>query len=220
MFKFKFLFLFLFLMCLNLSAVNFLSYEKGVKLGVNLSGISTGESNFEGLEFGDSVESRYGFALGGFIMIPIKPNMDIQVELLFNQKGYLFEHVINPSFKVEHDLRASYIEIPVLFNYKLKEVFNLYAGAYLSVLIHSDVNIEGPASSTSPEKLEGPAEDSLSTFDLGVTLGASFKYKKFFVDLRLSRGIMDINLRGLLGKSHIQENTYNQQLLLFLGYTL
>lgn len=80
--------------------------EKGVKIGLNSAGFRGGDSNIW--------DSKTGMAVGFFLRHAISPDITVQPELLYTVKG---AERIDGTAKITAKL--SFIEIPVLFRYKI-----------------------------------------------------------------------------------------------------
>lgn len=100
----------------------------GLKIGTNYSNVydSKGE-DFE-------ADSKFGFATGVFLSIPIGKYLGIQPEVLFSQKGFKGSGSMLGS---TYDLTrtTNYIDIPLLVAVKPIESFTLLAGPQFSYLI-------------------------------------------------------------------------------------
>jgi hypothetical protein len=95
-------------------AAGAMGIEKGVKAGVNLA-------SFRG-EFADLADAkiRTGFVGGAFVAFGFAPDLAVQVEALFSQKGAKFESVGmdeegNPTGQTyDTFVKVNYLEVPVL----------------------------------------------------------------------------------------------------------
>jgi len=93
-------------------------FEIGVKAGANISNF-TGTSNWQNVK----TKSLVGYHFGGFISFFTGPNFAIQPEVLFSSQGAKFE-----SFGVTTDQKVNYINVPLMFKYRMAGGFYLEAG--------------------------------------------------------------------------------------------
>ena len=94
-----------------------------------LSGLSTSQVS------GDNLGgfNKAGIILGGFVNRKINTALQIQIEMMYIQKGSS-----NP--KPENligEINLEYIEIPILFSFNSSEDINLDLGLHISALIES-----------------------------------------------------------------------------------
>ena len=89
----------------------------GVKLGANYSNIyDTQGENFV-------ADAKYGFAIGGFVSIPIIPIIGVQPELLFSQKGYKSTGTfLGNSYSMTRT--TDYLDVPIYLVFKPVEILN------------------------------------------------------------------------------------------------
>ncbi len=100
----------------------------GLKAGVNYSNVY----DSEGEDF--EADGKFGFAGGGFLVIPIGKYLGIQPEFLFSQKGFQASGVLlgTPySFK----RTTNHIDVPLFFSLKPSEFFSIHLGPQYSYLI-------------------------------------------------------------------------------------
>lgn len=80
----------------------------GLKTGMNISNVY----DSEGEEF--VADSKLGFAIGGFLTIPIGQLLAIQPELLFSQRGFKSSgRIIGGNYNMTRT--SEYIDVPILF---------------------------------------------------------------------------------------------------------
>jgi hypothetical protein len=133
----------------------------GVRLGVE-GGINLG--NFNGPYTSDGIGSRAGFAGGGFLDMPLIPGLNIQPEILYEQKGGKFNGTA---------YQLDYVEIPILLDIAL-------VGAPLAILV-------GP----SFDNLVGNVNNVNNT-DIGVVLGGQVNLDSFLVSGRYEFGLLNV----------------------------
>ena len=142
---------------------------------------------------------------GGFISLPDTSGLDS----LLNMSG-LNTDITESTKGISSEL---FIEIPILANYKLKNV-NFYAGPYVGILISASkkeeittdiplldaidfesLGIDGftslflPSSGTSTEKISGT--EGLRKLDFGFNLGLGYEMNNLHFNLMYSQGLVD-----------------------------
>ena len=88
-------------------------HQAGVIVGVNLA-----EVDIDPLGDGAEISPKPGFALGTIININFTPNLGLQIEPTYMQKGASVKiSTIEEGYdiKVETTIKASYIDVPILF---------------------------------------------------------------------------------------------------------
>ncbi len=158
--------------------------SKGIKVGLNFANV-TGDT-VEG-----ELESKTGFALGGFIVLGITDNLGIRPEVLYSMKGYKSElDFLETTVKSKFNL--SYLEIPVLLQYTLpmEGSFkpNVFIGPALGIKLSAKDKVEeGPVGEE-----ERDIENIRST-DFGLVLGAGAVLNdKITFDVRYNLGLTSI----------------------------
>jgi len=162
---------------------------KGVKVGVNLTGLGGGDVR--------DTDWKTGFSVGGFLTYRINNLITIQPEVLLTKKK------ANSKKDVEggdwtYKLDLWYLEIPVLVKVAIpiKSSLNpsVFGGPCLAL------KISGKAKSEFTEGVVDKVVGGLESYDFGFTLGADveftlgfFKRGKFSADVRYNLGLMKIN---------------------------
>ena len=124
--------------------------------------------------------NKAGIILGGFVSRKINTALQIQIEMMYIQKGSS-----NP--KPENligEINLEYIEIPILFSFNSSEDINLDLGLHISALIESYY-----------EDLYGIMENQIEfeNFELGALIGISYQLNQnFSLCTRLSNSIIPI----------------------------
>lgn len=150
-------------------------YNFGVKGGVNFAVQSDIASYFE------NETIRTGLSVGAFVNRAINQNLDLQVELNYNQKGDKSSTTV---------LKYDYINIPVLLKYSLGKSdllglkININAGPYASFLLNAESTIDD---------VDTDMSDSTEDFEFGMIAGLGFKYpvakNNLVLDIRLGLGL-------------------------------
>lgn len=161
---------------------------KGVKLGINFSGIA-------GSDVGDEWMHKEGIVAGGFLGFGINGLFAIQPEILISQKGAKYENINNGEV-----LRAwsslTFLEVPILANFfiPMNNRLNfhpcLFTGPFLGLKIRGKTRTESRGEIT-----ESEIEDSRDVdFGLIFGAGASFAFGpgKIAIDIRYSWSLTSI----------------------------
>jgi len=161
---------------------------KGVKLGINFSGIA-------GSDVSDEWKRKGGIAAGGFLVFRINESFAIQPEILISQKGAKYESINNGEvFKAWSNL--TFIEIPVLANFYIpmsgRTKFHpcFFTGPFLGLKIRGKTRTEWRGEIT-----ESEIEDSRA-MDFGLIFGAGTSFTlgpgKIMIDVRHSWSLTSI----------------------------
>jgi len=161
---------------------------KGVKLGINFSGIA-------GSDVSDEWKRKGGIAAGGFLVFGISESFAIQPEILISQKGAKYENINNGEvLKAWSNL--TFIEIPVLANFYIpmsgRTKFHpcFFTGPFLGLKIRGKTRTEWRGEIT-----ESEIEDSRA-MDFGLIFGAGTSFTlgpgKIMIDVRHSWSLTSI----------------------------
>ena len=162
---------------------------KGVKLGINFSGIAGSDV------ISDEWKRKGGIAAGGFLVFGISESFAIQPEILISQKGAIYENINNGEV-----LRAwsnlTFLEIPVLANFYIpmnsRTKFHpcLFSGPFLGWKIRGKTRTEWRGEITEIE-----IEDSRA-LEFGLIFGAGTSFTlgpgKIMIDIRHSWSLTSI----------------------------
>jgi hypothetical protein len=121
----------------------------GITAGVNLS-------NVYGSDVTDNA-MKIGFHGGVLVNLPLNPNFSIVPGALYSLKGTQSD--INSDYKIN----LSYLEIPVVVNYKLDNGLGFFIGPYLGILL---------AATAEPGGVD--VKDQAETIDFGGKAGISY----------------------------------------------
>lgn len=144
--------------------------QYGVRAGVNISNLDfTPDANFRNLH-------RNGFFFGGFVDYGFTESISVQVELQYSAEGAKAD-----------DLKADYIQMPIMLRYHLGDNFTIGAGPMASLKTWKN-------------------QDAFSTFSFSAIGGVEYMITdELFVDARFSYGItnmLDHDLEGLEAKNN------------------
>jgi Outer membrane protein beta-barrel domain len=169
----------------------------GLKTGINISTFRTAV-DYPGFD----PSLKVGYALGGFVEIPLKSRFYLQPEFLYSQMGSKG----SSSQWGTVTFRYNYFSLPLILKYKISETFSFLAGPQADFLIRArkkDI--------FKTESITYVIKD----YDLGFTAGAEAWFsKKVSLTARYIHGIRDVSLTS-------DQNTFfNQGLQIAVGYKL
>ncbi len=234
----------------SINTIGFSQTKVGIRGGLNLANVSedfggTESFDFEGLplQITLSQTSRTTFNLGGFVEYWFSPMFALQINLLYNQKGFVIEGdlsetiieqgiPISVTVNAEETIKLSYLSFPLLAKVAFGESnFKPYivAGPELSFLLSADDYAEATSEAEAQGIQVGPytvnQEEDISEFiesfefalDFGAGLSYSFGTIDVFADFIYSLGITKINTEDFA-----DEDIKNQVIMINLGimYTI
>jgi hypothetical protein len=100
----------------------------GLKIGANYSNVFNSETE----EF--RADTKFGFAGGAFLCLPISRHIGLQPEVLISQKGFIGEGVLLGS-KYNVTRTTTYIDIPLQLALKPTDFLTIVAGPQYSYLV-------------------------------------------------------------------------------------
>jgi hypothetical protein len=170
----KRLFLFLFFV---LFSVN--TYSQEFKL-ILIGGINASQINGDDLAGFD----QFGLNAGAGIMRELSPRTGLQFEMLYSQKGSKDE-VDKGNLLQDSSFRVNYIDIPLLFNYRYKEVLSFQGGLSAGILLNASFDDH-------IDKVDNTTDYAL--IDYAVTGGIEYRfYNQFSANLRLTQSLISTN---------------------------
>ncbi len=192
----------------------------GVKAGVNIS-------NLGGRDFVLEPNSIIGFHLGLATKVEISDAFFIQTELLYSQVGGQFKDefftVTGPDdpgtlVNSENTLKFSYINLPILAQYKVAKGLSLGAGPQLGFNINS---ISESSSLVGGESVEEDISETIESFELGLALNAQYDLPfGLFGQVRYVLGLTNIDATEVPegGISLNQDPLLNRAFQVSVGY--
>lgn len=230
----------------SFNSIGLSQVKLGVRGGLNLANINedlggTELFDFEGipLEITLSKSSRTTFNAGGFLEYWFSPMFALQVNLLYNQKGFeingdLNETIIEQGIPInvrvdaEETIKLSYLSFPILAKVAFGESKvkpYLLAGPEISFLLSgkdfakatSEAEAQGITVGPYTVELEEDIKESLESTELAIDFGAGLGYTfgtaEVFVDFIYSLGITKINKEDFTADQDIK----NQTIMINLG---
>jgi len=229
-----------------LSTIGLSQTKLGIRGGLNLANISedlggTESFDFEGLplEITLSQSNRTTFNVGGFVEYWFSPMFALQINVLYNQKGFVIDGdlnttiveqgiPINVTVNAEETIKLSYLSFPLLAKLSFGESNikpYLIAGPEIGLLMSAKDFAEATAKAEAMGQTVGPITTSLEqdikddteTFELALNFGAGLSYSlgniELFADIIYSLGITKINKEDFIEG----EDLKNQVIMFNLG---
>ncbi len=147
----------------------------GIKGGVNLSNVY----DSEGEDF--VADSKVGFALGGFVSIPLGRYFGIQPEIMFSQKGFKSTGTFLGS-TYEMTRTTNFIDVPILVSFKPVESVSILFGPQFSYLSKQTDDFEGGTIDSTQEEEFSNANIRKNIF--GLTGGVDFNIDHMVIGVR------------------------------------
>ena len=149
----------------------------GVKLGANYSNIyDTQGENFV-------ADAKYGFAIGGFVSIPIIPIIGVQPELLFSQKGYKSTGTfLGNSYSMTRT--TDYLDVPIYLVFKPVENVSILFGPQYSYLLKQSDDFTG--GSITATDVQTYTNDNIRKNIFSLSGGVDFNIDHLVIGLRAS----------------------------------
>jgi len=237
--------LFILTILVLISSIGFSQVKLGVRGGLNLANVSedlggTETFDFEGLPLQITLDqsNRTTFNAGGFLEYWFSPMFALQINLLYNQKGFLIEGNLNETIieqgipiniklDAEETVKLSYLSFPILAkvafgesNFKPFLIAGPEIGFLLSAKDHAKVSAKaeamgqtvGPITIEQEEDIKEFLESFEFALDFGAGLSYSFGNIEIFADFIYSRGITKINKEDFA-----DEDIKNQNIMINLG---
>jgi hypothetical protein len=159
----------------------------GAKVGFNYSNVW----DSQGEEF--RADSKLGFAIGGFISIPLMEVLSFQPEILFSQKGFQGSGVLLGS-NYELTRTSNFLDIPLLVGFKMAPFITILAGPQFSYLMKQTDEFSN--SLTTFEQEQEFKNDNIRDNTYGLVGGADVNFDKIIIGARLGWDISNNNGDG------------------------
>lgn len=164
------------------------AFEAGAAAGLNTSQISG--DNLSGFH-------QFGLATGLFVARPLSEKSELDLQILFSQKGSRKTPNAEKGDYTSYNLRVNYIDLPLSFHYELADL-DLFGGPYLGARVGSSKESDhnGP--------IESAGRPGFEPYDIGVQGGLSYRWtEKLAMDLRFSNSV-------LAAREHTGNSTANR----------
>lgn len=165
----------------------------GIKAGIDLMTLGSATSNGISINY----QSRAGFQGGFFAEEPLSGNVSFSSSLLYTQKGGDFSTTISGiSFK--GSTQVNYIDVPLLFAFKLQSNISFYAGPQVAFLLSQRTTATGTRGGVTASDTNTSTDGMRKTI-FGANLGAGYKFSKN----------VGINLNYIFDLQHTAESGSN-----------
>jgi hypothetical protein len=179
----------------------------GIKAGMNVSNVW----DEQGADF--VADPKLGAAGGVFLAVPIGKYFGFQPEVLFSQKGFKGGGSLL-GFPYSFTRTTSYIDVPILVQFKPIEYFTLLAGPQFSYLL-KEKNVYTFGSNSSEQEQAFSNEDVRNNI-LGFVVGADVTVKAFVLSARAGWDFQNNNKNGVSTTPRYK----NQFLQLTIGFRI
>jgi hypothetical protein len=179
----------------------------GIKAGMNVSNVW----DEQGADF--VADPKLGAAGGVFLAVPIGKYFGVQPEVLFSQKGFKGGGSLL-GFPYSFTRTTSYIDVPILVQFKPIEYFTLLAGPQFSYLL-KEKNVYTFGSNSSEQEQAFSNEDVRNNI-LGFVVGADVTVNAFVVSARAGWDFQNNNKNGVSTTPRYK----NQFLQLTIGFRI
>lgn len=167
-------------LCLQVVSLAVNAQSRGIKGGLTLSSLSTGDSTYDHLKPSGHV--------GVYSSSSLNDWLGLQAELLYIQKGARESYSIIGGYGVSK-IKLNYLELPVLA-YAQWESLRFYAGVYLSSLLWAKVTNEGSDGTVYLKGVEDRSE--YNTFDFGIIGGLGVQLAFLELGARYEYGLRSL----------------------------
>lgn len=162
-------------------------FQVGLKAGLNYSNVY--DAKGEAFE----ADSKFGVVAGAFMEIPIGKFLGIQPGVLVSQKGFKANGIILGS-KYTFTRTTTYIDVPLLFEFKAGEFITILGGPQYSYLVNQrDVFANA---TTSVEQEQEFLNDNIRKNIFGVVGGFDINVKHITMGARVNWDVQNNNGDG------------------------
>ena len=161
----------------------------GFTAGLNMNTIST-KSDDGGL--------KVGFNIGGIAQYKLNQDMSIVANIKLSAKGQQYSKIIddkNNYFKIYHSTSLYYIDIPILYQYTVKDLIGLEIGPSFNFCLGGKDKSKIGNTTTEITKFK---KDELNPFELGLAFGVFTRdlgqssFNNIFIEFRYFLGLTNI----------------------------
>lgn len=179
--------------------------QLGTKAGINVSNFLV----FPGLPWEEDNYFRTDFYLGLNAQAELSERSFLLLELLYTQKGAEGQ----PEGFIGEELTLPYLNVPVLFGYKILRNLNIYMGPEIGVLLDARIKFASE---------NADVKTYFQTFDIGLAAGISYELTKaLYLETRFIEGLTPIQ-EGLFDRMSDGQAKYgrNRSIQFGVGYRL
>ncbi len=181
----------------------------GIKAGLNY--VNNVQS--KGEEGDNSYKISYHF--GGYGILKINDNFDIQSEILYSNKGFQFDAT---NLSGEGNLNLNYINLPILVGYAISNNFRINSGPEFGYLLSAKSKFDSNTVDV------GDIWDN--NIDLGIATGIGVNLtSKFMIEIRYTHGLISATEEIIVtdqfgGATGETSKSLNRTFLISVGYDL
>ena len=137
----------------------------GFKAGLNFAKVSDSD-----------LDNSTGFHAGLALHVPLVKKSGLQVEAFYSAEGV-------------EDVDLAYVNVPILYAYKIVPGLHLHIGPQFKVKVKTDVSFDGFSA-----EAEESFEDDIKDFNFDAAVGLEYKFPVvgIFVQARYNFGLTDI----------------------------
>lgn len=190
----------------------------GIKGGLNLSNIHGEEAKHN--------SSRTGFIAGFFYEKKISEAISIQPEIFYSLKGWNVEDIIDSVFTLKFRSKLQYLEIPIIFKYKLHNTFDFIPIFYFGPCFGLNIGSKYYSKLTTTYWGEYYSDNcrlkKMNIFEFSIVPGLSIEFNNFIFDCRYSISLTDTGGEYNIYYDYKEKlkNVKNSVFSLMLGYKL
>jgi hypothetical protein len=187
-----------------LLATTFVALSTAVSAQLSLGlrgGINVANQTYKSESLSISPNTITGLTFAGIIELELAENFAIQPELVFVQKGFMFDLTDLFGNEEVSKTRLNHIEIPILAKYKFggeKVGAYLATGPSFGYAISASTEYNGEK-----EKFEGDDWDNYNRFEVGFNLGGG-------IGIKIGSGQIFIDARYMLGLNNLIDDMDNE----------
>ena len=157
--------------------------------GLNMNTIST-KNDDGGL--------KVGFNIGGIAQYKFSPNMSIVTNIKLSAKGQQFSKIIedqNNYLKVYHSTSLYYIDIPILYQYSIEDLFGLEIGPSFNFCLGGNDKSKIGNTTSNISKFE---KGTYNPFEFGLAFGVFTRdlgqssFNNIFIEFRYFIGLTNV----------------------------
>lgn len=147
----------------------------GLKAGLNMSNVW----DTKGQDF--VADPKYGLAGGAFLSLPIGKYLGVQPEVMISQKGFKGSGSLL-GFDYSYTRTTTFIDVPLLVQFKPIQYFTLLAGPQFSYLL-KEKNVYTFGSNSAEQEQAFTNEDPRNNI-MGFVVGADINVNKLVISAR------------------------------------
>lgn len=167
----------------------------------------------------EETDGLIGFAVGGFVNVPINEKFSFQPELLYSMQGTSSKETETfgqTTQTLDTKFKLGYLNVPLMFRYEVAKGFSLEAGPQIGFLLSANGDVTSTiknGNNTTTTSASEDVKENFNTVDFGFSLGGGYDITKN----------INLGLRYNLGLSNIAKDSEdfkvrNSVFSLFVGY--